>query len=76
MKKVEIHWTDSIGGMGWKVVDHMNDCDMRMETIGWLANETEDAYVVSTSVCLENGEVHSPFKIPKAAVTGFWEIQC
>lgn len=76
MLKVEINWVDSMGGFGWKSPDHMDDCDIRIQTIGWLVNETKDAYIVSTSVCLDNGDVHAPFKIPKVAVTGIWEITC
>lgn len=77
MKLVEIHWLDSVGhaGAGWRSPDALEDFDMKIETVGWLAQETKDAYVVSAHRMSDDEGVYSPLKIPKVAVIGFWKIQ-
>lgn len=72
---VLIHWNDSISGGGWKDRDYAEDFDMQIQTIGWLIQDLPDSYVVSAHVSNVCGDPHSPMKIPKSAVTGFWEIE-
>lgn len=71
---VEIHWVDSMDGRGWQNNDYMVDCDMGCRTVGLLVAEDDESYTVSTSQCLDNGQVVSPIKIPKVAVINYWEI--
>lgn len=77
MTLVEIHWLDSVGHAtaGWRTPDALEDFDMKIETVGWLVQETEDAYVVSASRMCDGEGVYSPLKIPKVAVTGIWELE-
>lgn len=76
MKLVEIHWIDSVGFEGgWCQPDVLEDTDMVVNTIGFLVDETEHGYTISSSEFLCNGTVHSPLKIPKVSVIGLWEIK-
>jgi len=72
---IEIHWVDSMGQTGWQEKDYMNNCNMRMRTVGLLVSEDHESYVVSASQCLNNDHVDCPIKIPKVAVIGCWEIK-
>ncbi len=77
---VEIHWIDSIdsidsmGSSGWNRPNDLEKCDMSIETVGILVQETDDAYIVATSRCSHNLDVHGGLKIPKVAVIEFWEL--
>ena len=77
MKLVEIHWLDSMGcaEAGWFCPDTLDDCDMTIQTFGWLVDETDNGYIVSSHRVIGNDTVYSPLKIPKVAVVGFWEIK-
>ena len=72
---VEIHWVDSMGDKeGWQDQDYMEDCDMRIRTVGLLVAEDHESYTVSANHCFNNDTVDHPIKIPKVAVTDIWEI--
>ena len=67
---VEIHWVDSMGLNDWVEPDSLNEVSNTIETIGYLINETEDAYIVSSSRVKETEEVNAPIKIPKVSIFG------
>lgn len=70
---VMIRWVDSTSRFGWFSRDTIKaDCDLLVETLGYLIDETDDSYLVTMSFSAD--QVDSPMQIPKGAVTGFWEL--
>lgn len=73
---VEIHWLDSVGLAGWKSPeDWLRDASMIHHSVGWLVDETDDSYIISSSIGECHDDAYAPFKIPKVAVTGFWKLE-
>ena len=70
---VLIYWVESTSRYGWMSrTDTKADCNLTAKTLGYLIDETDDSYLVTPSVCLD--QVDSPIQIPKVAVTNIWEL--
>lgn len=62
-----IDWVDSCTTAGWMPVDVCHTF-ARICSVGMLAGETPDAYVLTTSLDARNGRVVDQLAIPKCAV--------
>ena len=72
-KVVYIKWIDSSATVGWHELAFVAD-DVKpaiIETVGHLVAETDDLYILTTSVDIVNMRALSPMCIPKVAVLEF-----
>lgn len=72
-KVVYIKWIDSSATVGWHELAFVAD-DVKpaiIETVGHLIAETDDLYILTTSVDIVNMRALSPMCIPKVAVLEF-----
>lgn len=74
MNPIEIHWLDSTYSSGW--VDMSGGlAQLEITTIGYLVNEDDESYTVTSSLMASGDCCFSPIRIPKVAVTGVWDIK-
>lgn len=66
MRKVIITWLDSLSDAGWCVPNATHN--MKIESVGYLMSETEDRYIITTTMGPDGMHGLSPLQIPKAAV--------
>lgn len=75
-KKVIIKWVDSRQIHGWTFDNELEDTPVNIETIGHLAKETDDAYIVALSKGEQPVQYNGINVIPKCCVVSIKEIKC
>lgn len=73
---VYIEWTDACNCANWAAVGKADTSTVLVKSVGWLMEEHDDRYVISTGYQTEGEDRHMTgfFVIPKAWVKEFYEI--
>jgi hypothetical protein len=83
MKRVEIHWLDSLGSSGWakmeEKVEEAVPSAMHHRSLGWVLREDEDGVLIAASMSLsESGpwkdNVADCTMIPRPSIVEMVEI--
>ena len=77
LPEVRVEWVDSSGWNGWqpldKVLKEAGEDTLECTTVGLLLDQDKDSIMVVQNVSYGTNQVHSPFKIPRSAITDYQE---
>lgn len=74
LKKVQIKWVDSARCDGWQFFEDVEANNVECESVGYLVKETEQGFVISSTIGINPPQVCQYISIPKCAVKDYKEI--
>lgn len=72
LKIVRVHWLDHNSTNGWKSFSQVEIRGYRVESVGWLMGENDEALLLATSI--GEGKAADFLCILKACITDRWEL--
>lgn len=63
-----IEWRDHSGGTGWRMIDSVDLNPCIVSSVGFLLKETKYVYLISSAICVGDGDLVQYHKILKSDV--------